>query len=151
MSALTVKDYALKQLSDAKQLDALEALTSLEGLEDDHPIWATVAMLGAVINRAETNASETASEVSSLRDEVLELKGLILGSMGHREASGGESVLMLAKIRELMSQILEVLSGSANLNKQMPGFLGRLEGVLGETQRTLASLDAKMNQALAKE
>ena len=151
MTELTVKDHALKQLSDAKQLNALEALTSLEGLEDDHPIWATVAMLGAVINRAETSTSETASEVSNLRDEVMELKGLIIGSMGHREAPGGESVLMLAKIRELMNQILEVLSGSANLNKQMPGFLEKLEGVLGETQRSLASLDAKMNQVLAKD
>jgi hypothetical protein len=151
MTELTVKDYALKQLSDAKQLDALEALTALEGLEDDHPIWATVAMLGAVINRADISASDTANEVSSLRDEVLELKGLIIGSMGYRDAPGGESVLMLAKIRELMSQILEVLSGSANLNKQMPGFLQRLEGVLGDTQRTLSSLDAKMNQVLAKE
>ena len=150
MTELTVKDYALKQLSDAKQLEALEALASLDGLEDDHPIWATVAMLGAVINQSGTSTSETANEVSSLRDEVLELKGLIIGSMGHRDGSGGESILMLAKIRELMSQILEVLSGSANLNKQMPGFIGRLEGVLGETQRTLASLDTKMNQVLAK-
>jgi hypothetical protein len=33
----------------------------------------------------------------------------------------------------------------------MPGFLEKLEGVLGETQRSLASLDAKMNQVLAKE
>ncbi len=151
MTELTVKDHALKQLSDAKQLNALEALTSLEGLEDDHPIWATVAMLGAVINRSGTSASDTAREVSSLRDEVLELKGLIIGSVGHRDGSGGESVLMLAKIRELMSQILEVLSGSANLNKQMPGFLEKLEGVLVDTQRSLASLDAKMNQVLAKE
>lgn len=151
MTDSTVKDYALKQLGDAKQVGALEALASLDGLDDDHPIWATVAMLGAVINRAETSASETAREVSDLRDEVLELKGLIIGSMGHRDAPGGESVLMLAKIRELMSQILEVLSGSANLNKQMPGFLGRLEGVLVDTQRSLASLDAKMNQVLAKE
>ena len=150
MTDSTVKDYALKQLGDAKQVGALEALASLDGLDDDHPIWATVAMLGAVINRAETSASETVKEVSNLRDEVLELKGLIIGSMGHRDAPGGESVLMLAKIRELMSQILEVLSGSANLNKQMPGFLGRLEGVLGDAQRTLASLDAKMNQVLAK-
>jgi hypothetical protein len=148
---LTVKDYALKQLSDAKQISALEALASLEGLADDHPIWATVAMLGAVINRSGTGASDTAREVSSLRDEVLELKGLIIGSMGHRDGSGGESVLMLAKIRELMSQILEVLSGSANLNKQMPGFLEKLEGVLGEMQRSLASVDAKMNQVLAKD
>ena len=151
MTELTVKDHALKQLSDAKQLEALEALASLDGLEDDHPIWATVAMLGAVINRSETSTSETASEVSNLRDEVMELKGLIIGSMSHREAPGGESVLMLAKIRELMSQILEVLSGSANLNKQMPGFLEKLEGVLVDTQRSLASLDAKMNQVLAKD
>ena len=151
MTELTVKDHALKQLSDAKQLDALEALASLDGLEDDHPIWATVAMLGAVINRSETSTSETASEVSNLRDEVMELKGLIIGSMSHREAPGGESVLMLAKIRELMSQILEVLSGSANLNKQMPGFLEKLEGILVDTQRSLASLDAKMNQVLAKD
>ena len=151
MTELTVKDHALKQLSDAKQLEALEALASLDGLEDDHPIWATVAMLGAVINRSETSTSETASEVSNLRDEVMELKGLIIGSMSHRDGSGGESVLMLAKIRELMSQILEVMSGSANLNKQMPGFLEKLEGVLGETQRSLASLDAKMNQVLAKD
>ena len=121
MRELTVKDHALKQLSDSKQISALEALASLEGLADDHPIWATVAMLGAVINQGEINALETANEVSSLRDEVLELKGLVIGSMGHRDGSGGESVLMLAKIRELMSQILEVLSGSANLNKQMPG------------------------------
>lgn len=151
MTEMTVKDQALKQLSDAKQIGALEVLASLEGLEDDHPIWATVAMLGAVINRSGTSASETANEVSSLRDEVLELKGLIIGSMGQRDGSGGESVLMLAKIRELMSQILEVLSSSANLNNQMPGFLQKLEGVLVDTQRSLASLDAKMNQVLAKE
>ena len=151
MKELTVKDHALKQLSDAKQISALEALASLEGLADDHPIWATVAMLGAVINQGEINALETANEVSSLRDEVLELKGLVIGSMGHRDGSGGESVLMLAKIRELMSQILEVLSGSANLNKKMPGFLQKLEGVLVDTQCSLASLDAKMNQVLAKE
>ena len=146
----TVKDQALKQLSDAKQVGAIEALATLDSLDDDHPIWATVAMLGAVINRAETSASETAQEVSSLRDEVMELKGLIIGSMGHRDASGGESALMLAKIRELMGQTLEVLSGAANLNKQMPGFLGRLEGVLGENQRILASIDAKINQVLSK-
>lgn len=151
MNELTVKDHALRQLSEAKQVGAIEALAALDSLDDDHPIWATVAMLGAVINRAETSASETAKEVSSLRDEVLELKGLIIGSLGHKEPTGGESVLMLAKIRELMGQIHEVLCGTANLNKQMPGFLGRLEGVLGDVQRTLASLDSKMNQVLAKE
>ena len=148
---MTLRDLALEQLRDLHQRQVVEALAQMQGLPDDHPIWATVAMLGAVINRSETSTSETASEVSNLRDEVMELKGLIIGSMSHREAPGGESVLMLAKIRELMNQILEVLSGSANLNKQMPGFLEKLEGVLVDTQRSLASLDAKMNQVLAKD
>lgn len=147
---MTVKAQALKQLSDSNQLQAIEALAALHCLEDDHPIWATVAMLGAVINRAETAALDTAREVSSLRDEVMELKGLIIGSMGRREESGGESSAALAKTRQLMTQVLEVLNGAATLNKQMPGFLERLEGVLGETQRVLASLDAKMSQVLAK-
>ncbi len=150
MNEPTVKDHALKQLSDAKQVGALEALAALESLDDDHPIWATVAMLGAVINRAETSASETAKEVSSLRDEVLELKGLIMGSMGYRDTAGGESVLMVAKIRELMSGTLEVLSGAANLNKQMPGFLERLEEVLGGMQQEIGTIKGEVERIGAR-
>lgn len=147
---MTVKDQALKQLADSNQYQAIEALAAINSLEDDHPIWATVAMLGAVINRAETAASDTAKEVSSLRDEVMELKGLILGSIERRETPGGGSAAVLAKSRELMSQVLEVLNGAATLNKQMPKFLDQLEGVVGDAQRALASLDAKMSQVLAK-
>ncbi len=150
MNEPTVKDHALKQLSDAKQVGALEALAALESLDDDHPIWATVAMLGAVINRAETSASETAKEVSSLRDEVLELKGLIIGSMGHKDTARGESALTVAKIRELMSGTLEVLSGAANLNKQMPGFLERLEEVLGGMQQEIGTIKGEVERIGAR-
>ncbi|MHB8345520.1 MAG: hypothetical protein ACYDED_14980 [Ferrimicrobium sp.] len=36
------------------------------------------------------------------------------------------------------------VAATAQLNRQMPGFLSRLEEVLGSTQRTLVSIEARL-------
>ena len=95
---MKLRDQALGQLTDLHQRQVVEALAEMQGIPDDHPIWTTVALLGAVIAKA------------------------------------GDGSAMSAEI-----------AATAQLNRQMPGFLARLEEVLGDTQRTLTSIEARLS------
>lgn len=92
-------EQALQQLTDLHQRQVVEALADLQGLPDDHPIWATVALLGTVI------------------------------------AKTGEG-----------SDAQVTLNATAQLNRQMPAFLARLEEVLGTTNLSLASIEARLDR-----
>ena len=101
---MTLREQALRQLIDLHQQQAVEALADAQGLPDDHPIWATVALLGAVVAKAGSTNMDTA----------------------------------------------KALEAAAQLNRQMPAFLSRLEEVLGSTQRTLASIEARLGRLEAR-
>ena len=94
---MTLREQALQQLTDLHQRQVVETLADVQGLPADHPIWATVALLGTVI------------------------------------ANTGEG-----------SETQATLEATAQLNRQMPAFLARLEQVLSSTQRTLASIEARL-------
>ncbi|WP_298343542.1 hypothetical protein [Ferrimicrobium sp.] len=94
---MTLRDLALEQLTDLHQGQVVEALAQMQGLPDDHPIWATVALLGTVI------------------------------------AKGGEG-----------SETQVTLVATAQLNRQMPAFLARLEEVLGSMQNSLMVIEARL-------
>ncbi|WP_298405081.1 hypothetical protein [Ferrimicrobium sp.] len=100
---MTLRDQALQQLTDFHQRQVVETLADVQGLPDDHPIWATVALLGTVIVKAGE------------------------GSDVHAE-----------------------LEATAQLNRQMPDFLARLEEVLASTQTTLASIVARLGRLEAR-
>ncbi|MHB8190411.1 MAG: hypothetical protein ACYDHP_08355 [Ferrimicrobium sp.] len=103
MAIIYAKNAALEQLSSVSQRQLLEALADCQCPLDDHPIWATVAILGAVIAKA------------------------------------GEGNDMHASI-----------AATAQLNRQMPGFLTRLEEALGSTQKTLATIEARLARLEAR-
>jgi DNA-binding transcriptional MerR regulator len=97
----SLRGQALQQLTDLHQRQVVEALADIQGLPDDHPVWATVTLLGAVIAKA-----------------------------GERS--------------KMSAELTQALADAAHLNRQMPGFFNRLEEVLGSTQKTLASLEARV-------
>ncbi|WP_276969321.1 hypothetical protein [Ferrimicrobium acidiphilum] len=101
---MTLREQALRQLTDLHQQQAVEALADAQGLPDDHPIWATVALLGAVVAKAGSTNMDTA----------------------------------------------KALEAAAQLNRQMPVFLARLEEVLASTQRTLTSIEARLGRLEAR-
>ena len=138
---MTVKDRALEQLSDVNQRQLIDELAAVTALDDNHPIWAIIAMLGAAIGSATT---DTAAEVARLRDEVIELKGLIQGSLGRNGNPSQDSTPALAEVHETMNQVKLVLADAAHLNRQMPKFLDRLEGVLDRTRQAISGLDQKI-------
>ncbi|WP_298335837.1 hypothetical protein, partial [Ferrimicrobium sp.] len=75
----------------------------MQGLPDDHPIWATVALLDTVIAKGEEGSETQAT-----------------------------------------------LEATAQLNRQMPTFLARLEEVLGITNQTLASIEVRLARLEAR-
>ena len=135
---MTVKDRALEQLSDVNQRQLIDELAAVSALDDNHPIWAIIAMLGAVIGN-------TATEVARLRDEVIEVKGLVQGSLGRNGNPSQDSTPALTEIHETMNQVKVVLGDAAHLNRQMPKFLERLEGVLDRTRQAIAAIDSKLD------
>ena len=100
---MTLRDQALQQLTDHHQRQVVETLADSQGLPDDHPVWATVALLAAA-------TSKTGE-----------------GSDVHAE-----------------------LTATAQLNRQMPDFLARLEQVLCSTQKTLTSIEARLARLEAR-
>jgi hypothetical protein len=57
---------------------------------------------------------------------------------------------VIAKAGEEGSDLQAELTATAQLNRQMPAFLSRLEEVLGSTQRTLASIEARLGRLEAR-
>lgn len=135
---MTVKDRALEQLSDVNQRQLVDELAAISALDDNHPIWAIIAMLGAVIGNTNTNA---ATEVARLRDEVSELKGLVQVSLTQNNRPAQDSTPTLAEIHETLHQVKLVLANAAHLNRQMPKFLERLEDVLGEIRHGISAIE----------
>ena len=138
---MTVKDRALEQLADVNQRQLIDELAAISALDDNHPIWAIIAMLGAVIGNTTT---DTAAEVARLRDEVIELKGRVQGSLGRDGNPSQDSTPELTEIHETMNQVKLVLGDAAHLNRQMPKFLERLEEVLDRTRQAISGLDQKI-------
>jgi hypothetical protein len=97
---MTLREQALRQLTDYHQSQVVEALADAQGLPDDHPIWATIALLGAVVAKAGSTNVDTA----------------------------------------------KALEAAAQLNRQMPAFLSRLEEVLVSTQKSLASIESRLGR-----
>ena len=62
---MTLREQALRQLIDLHQQQAVEALADAQGLPDDHPIWATVALLGAVVAKAGSTNMDTAKALEA--------------------------------------------------------------------------------------
>ena len=119
----TLKEQALAQLAELHQRQVVEALGEVQGLGEDHPIWATVAMLGAVIGRANADIEDTAAEVAGLRGDLASLR---------------------AELAKLSRQVVPVLEDAARLSRRMPGFLERLEEVLGGMRREVGEIRAEV-------
>ena len=119
----TLKEQALAQLAELHQRQVVEALGEVQGLGEDHPIWATVAMLGAVIGRANAEAEDAAAVVAGLRGDLAALR---------------------AELAELSRQVVPVLEDAARLSRRMPGFLERLEEVLGGMRREVGAIRAEV-------
>lgn len=134
---MTVKDKALEQLIDVNQRQLVDELAAISSLDDNHPIWAIIAMLGAVIGNTNTSA---ATEVARLRDEVIELKGLVQVSLNRDNPPAQDSTPMLIEIQETMNQVRVVLTDTAHLNRQMPKFLERLEDVLSGMRHAIGTI-----------
>ncbi|MHB8190636.1 MAG: hypothetical protein ACYDHP_09515 [Ferrimicrobium sp.] len=62
----SLRDQALQQLTDLYQHQVVEALADVQCLPDDHPIWATVALLGAVIAKAGSMNVDTAKALADV-------------------------------------------------------------------------------------
>lgn len=124
----TLKEQALAQLAELHQRQVVEALGEVQGLGEDHPIWATVAMLGAVIGRANADAEDAATEVAGLRGDLAALR---------------------AELAELSRQVVPVLEDAARLSRRMPGFLERLEEVLGGMRREVGAIRAQVARLAA--
>ena len=125
----TLKEQALAQLAELHQRQVVEALGEVQGLGEDHPIWATVAMLGAVIGRANADIEDTAAEVAGLRGDLAALR---------------------AELAELSRQVVPVLEDAARLSRRMPGFLERLEEVLGGMTREVGAIRAEVARLAVK-
>jgi hypothetical protein len=50
------------------QRQVVEALADVQGLPDDHPVWATVTLLGAVIAKAGERSKMSAELAQALAD-----------------------------------------------------------------------------------
>jgi hypothetical protein len=72
---MNAKDAGLQQqLSNANQRQLVEALADSQTLPHKHPIWAVVAMLGAVVNESLKEAAETRNELKQLRVKISRVK-----------------------------------------------------------------------------
>ena len=132
------RDAALEQLRDATQRRAVEALAGLQSLPDDHPIWATVALLAAVIGKGNEDTAFLRAEITRLGAEIAEVKGMLRLS-----SAGGAPEL--TDIAAFMDQVSGALSGAAHLDAAMPGFLERLEEVLGGIRKDIASIEGRLD------
>ena len=107
-------------------------------LPDDHPIWATVALLAAVIGKGNEDAALLRAEITRLGAEIAEVKGMLRLS-----SAGGAPEL--TDIAAFMDQVSGALSGAAHLDAAMPGFLERLEEVLGGIRKDIASIEGRLD------
>jgi hypothetical protein len=62
---MNLREQALRQLTDLHQQQAVEALADAQGLPDDHPIWATIGLLGAVVAKAGSTNVDTAKALEA--------------------------------------------------------------------------------------
>lgn len=132
-----MKDNALEQLADVNQRQLIDELAGISALDDNHPVWALIAMLGAVIGNTNTN---TNTEVTRLSAEVVALKGLVQESLNRNNPPVRDSTPMLIEIHETLNQMKLVLAEAANLNRRMPKFLERLEDVLSGVRQAIATI-----------
>ena len=130
---MTAKDAALQQLSSASQRQLLESLADSQSLPDTHPIWATVAMLGAVVGETSRESREARAEIQSLRAELRGLKG----TLEEQAAVSGE-------ISATLSQMKLAFGNVAHLDRRMPEFLASLESAFGSIQERLASIETQL-------
>ena len=60
------------------------------------------------------------------------------------------AVVVIPKVGEGSTTTNQALEATAQLNRQMPTFLARLEEVLASTQRTLTSIEARLGRLEAQ-
>ncbi|WP_298346668.1 hypothetical protein [Ferrimicrobium sp.] len=135
---MSVRDAALEQLRDANQRRAVEALAGLQSLPDDHPIWATVALLAAVIGKGNEDTAFLRAEITRLGAEIAEVKGML-------RTSPTGSTPELTDIARFMDRVSGAVSGAAHLDAAMPGVLERLEEVLGGIREDIASIEGRLS------
>ena len=63
---MNLREQALQQLTDLHQRQVVETLADVQGLPADHPIWATVALLGAVVAKAGSTNMDTAKALEAV-------------------------------------------------------------------------------------
>lgn len=134
---MTVKSAALRQLSDLNLRQVVLSLAEVQSLPDDHPVWALVAMLAAIIKQTNTAAITTDQEVAELRKEISELKNILLVRNNAPD---------VAELRTLMGQIKYVLAKTAELRAYMPVFINEIEEVCIGIQKDVSAIKS----ALAK-
>ena len=153
------KDLALSHLTTPSQRQLVEALAEQQALSDDHPIWAIVAMLGAVVSSAPVRQDQSgfavdprrvhdtlaqkgdieaarteirvlASEIRVLTGEIRVLAGEIPALRSQAEALSAEVKTLQALLDSHLDDIAKVISGAANLNRKIPEFLEGLKAAL---------------------
>lgn len=134
---MTVKDKALEQLIGVNQRQLIDELAAVSALDDNHPIWAIIAMLAAVVGN-------TTTEVTRLRDEIIGLKALLQNALNPNPQPTQDATTILAEGRETLNQVKLVLADAAHLNRQMPKFLDRLEDVLSDTRQRIAVIEQRL-------
>ena len=138
---MSVKGAALRQLSDMNLRQVVLSLAEVQGLPDDHPVWAQVAMLASIIKQTNTAAMTTDHEVAELRKEISELKNILLAR---------NDVPEIAELRVLMPQVRHVLAGTAELNSFMRVFVNEIEGVCNSTRKDVFTIKSMLARLKGK-
>lgn len=154
---MRLREIALSFLASPSQRQLVDSLAEMQALNDDHPIWGVVAMLGAVISGegsthldlgelkkivptkselevAKSEMQRLGTEVQALRSEIQGARSDINSLRSQTDTLAAEIRTTHATITTSLSQIANVITGAANLNREMPEFLESLRVAL--TQRT---------------
>ncbi|NNN15947.1 MAG: hypothetical protein HKL82_08850 [Acidimicrobiaceae bacterium] len=67
---MSLREYAMKQLVEMGWRPVVDEMAKIQGLPEDHPAWAMVAMIGAAIG----DGSDCKAELANLRAEVAGLR-----------------------------------------------------------------------------
>lgn len=147
------REIALSFLASPSQRQLVDYLADMQALDEDHPIWGIVAMLGAVISgegssrldlgelgeilatesdlkAATTEVRMLRSEIHGLRSEIQKVRSDIRSLASQTSTSTTELKDMHVVIETRLSQIGKVINDAAHLNSQMPKFLESLRMAL---------------------
>ena len=100
----SLRGQALQQLTDLHQRQVVEALADVQGLPDDHPVWATVTLLGAVIAKAGERSKMSAELAQALADAA-HLNRQMPGFFNRLEEVLGSTQKTLASIEARLASL----------------------------------------------